>query len=51
MNTYTKQEQSKWISYQSQKQPNRLREAVNATICTLAVVIVCCVFAAVVLSF
>ncbi|CAH9015088.1 TMhelix containing protein [Vibrio phage 466E53-1] len=48
MHTYTKQEQDKYLRKQ---QPDRLSEAVNATICTLAVVIVCSVFAAVILSF
>lgn len=48
MHTYTKQEQDKYLRKQ---QPDRLREAINATTCTLAVVTVCCVFAAVILSF
>ncbi|CAH9015715.1 TMhelix containing protein [Vibrio phage 120E34-1] len=51
MHTYTKQEQSKWINYQPQKQPNRLREAINATVCTLAVIIVCSVVTLVFWSF
>ena len=31
MNTYTKKEQSKWISYEPKKEVNRIREAVNFT--------------------
>ena len=31
MHTYTKKEQSKWISYEPKKEVNRIREAVNFT--------------------
>lgn len=48
MNTYTKQEQDKYLR---KKQPDRLREAINATICTLAVIIVCAVVTLVFWSF
>ncbi|CAH9015129.1 putative TMhelix containing protein [Vibrio phage 511E55-1] len=48
MNTYTKQEQDKYLRKQ---QPDRLREAINATFSTLAVVIVCAVVTLVFWSF
>lgn len=31
MHNYTKKEQSKWISYETKKEVNRVREAVNFT--------------------